>query len=71
MHPADIQAALKKQGLTQKEVAVRNNVSRTTVSHVIHGRGKSKRIALAIASATGLTPAVLWPGLYEFSTMAS
>lgn len=64
MHPADINAALIKSGNNQTIIAERLGVSHVSVSHVIYGRATSRRIADAIAKATGLTIQQLWPGRY-------
>lgn len=64
MHPADIQAALKKRGSSQAKIAEASNVSRAHVSYVIQGRSKSRRIAEAISTTTGIPVDRLWPGKY-------
>lgn len=64
MHPADINAALIKAGTNQTIIAERLHVSQVMVSHVIHSRSTSRRIALAIAKTTGLSLQQLWPGRY-------
>ncbi|MEW6314749.1 MAG: helix-turn-helix domain-containing protein [Pseudomonadota bacterium] len=65
MHPADIQAALLKAGTNQSRIAGGLRVSHNAVSLVIHGRGKSFRIAKAISRATGIPVNTLWPGRYQ------
>lgn len=64
MHPADIQAALKKRGSSQAKIADASQVSRAHVSYVIQGRSKSRRIADAISRTTGIPVDRLWPGKY-------
>ncbi len=64
MHPADIQAALKKRGKTQADIATDLAVSRPHVAYVIQGRSKSRRVAEAISKATGIPVDRLWPGKY-------
>lgn len=64
MHPADIKAALQKRGTNQAKIAETMKVSRSTVSYVIQGRGKSRRVADAISQATGIPVDRLWPGKY-------
>lgn len=66
MHPADIQAALKKRGKTQASIATDLSVSKPHVAYVIHGRSKSGRVALAISQATGIPVDRLWPGQYLY-----
>ncbi|EXI72677.1 MAG TPA: helix-turn-helix domain-containing protein [Candidatus Accumulibacter phosphatis] len=65
MEPADIQCALKKARTSQAEIARKLGVSPTTVTYVVTGKSTSRRIATAIAAATGLTLDVLWPGRYS------
>lgn len=65
MHPADIQAAIRKTGSNQAEIAARLGLTEAAVSLVIHSRSKSRRIADAIADITGLSLKKLWPGVYE------
>lgn len=64
MHPADIKAALHKRGINQSRIAETMKVSRSTVTYVIQGRSKSRRIAVAISQATGISVERLWPGKY-------
>lgn len=64
MHPADIQSAIKKTGTSQAEIARQLRVSQVTVSNVVTGTTTSRRIAEAIATATGLPLDTLWPGKY-------
>ena len=64
MHAEDIKAAIRKAGSTQAAVARALSVSRMAVGHVVAANSKSRRIALAIAKATGIPVATLWPGKY-------
>lgn len=64
MDVADIQCRIKKSGTTQAEIARKLGVSPTTVTYVVAGKSTSRRIATAIADATGLTLDALWPGRY-------
>lgn len=66
MHPADINAALKKSGSSQSDIARSLNppVSCNAVSLIIYGRGKSRRIADAISDKTLIPISVLWPKKY-------
>ncbi len=67
MHPADINAALIKCGTNQTQIAERLGVTQSTVSYVIWGRVRSRRVAHAIAKATGLPVDQLWPGRYGYA----
>jgi len=60
MHPADIQAALKKKGITQKQIAEELGVSQFHVSEVINDAEtrRSQRVMRAVAEKIGL-PVVL------------
>lgn len=63
MHPADIQAAIKKRGYTPADIARHLKVSRSAVSAVIYGH-PSRRIATTIAKLIGRPVDELWPGQY-------
>lgn len=56
MHPADIQAALKKKGITQKQIAEELGVSQFHVSEVINDAEtrRSQRVMRAVAEKIGL-----------------
>lgn len=64
MQRADIQCLLKKSGVSQSDLAQRLGVSKVTVGYVIAGITTSRRVASAIAEATGRTLEELWPGKY-------
>ena len=69
MHPADINAALRKAGSSQARVARSLAADGLPVTHsavhmVVSGRGASARIARRISEITGLPVARLWPGRY-------
>ncbi|MGE3348177.1 MAG: transcriptional regulator [Ramlibacter sp.] len=64
MHPEEIKALIRMNGTTPSAIAERLGVSRMTVSHVIHGRGVSARIAKQIGQVTGKHVGALWPGKY-------
>jgi len=64
MHPEDIKAALRKQGVTQAKLAEQLNVDESTVSQIIHSR-RSRRIEKAIARVLKSKPEVLWPDRYH------
>jgi lambda repressor-like predicted transcriptional regulator len=51
LHPADIQAELKKKGITQVMVAKALGVHPTTVGRVIQGKETSDRIMRFVAKA--------------------
>jgi lambda repressor-like predicted transcriptional regulator len=61
MHPEQIKAAIRMTGTTPAVLADELGVSRSTVSHVINGRGTSARVKSKIASVTGLSISTLWP----------
>lgn len=61
MHPEQIKAAIRMKGTTPTAIAAKLEVTPTTVWQVIHGKGKSKRVAEAISSITQLPIATLWP----------
>jgi lambda repressor-like predicted transcriptional regulator len=61
MHPADIQALIKKKGLTQKEIARRLGKSQMSVHNVIHKKAVSRPIMNGLAELLGKMPEQLWP----------
>jgi lambda repressor-like predicted transcriptional regulator len=69
MHPADIAAALKRAGYTQKEVGDACGVGRGVANAVIRGVGRSKRVEEKIAELTGLSLGQLWPDWYQEARM--
>ena len=70
MHPADINAALRKAGSSQAKVARSfaadggKAVTHAAVHMVVSGRGVSSRIARRISEVTRIPVARLWPGRY-------
>ena len=64
MHPADIQACLKKKGLTQKALAERVGRSQQTVGRVILKKTISDHVMRAIAEAIGLDKEQVFPEYY-------
>lgn len=61
MHPEEIKAAIRMKGTTPAALADELELSRSTVSQVIHGRGVSSRIANRISEIIGLPVAQIWP----------
>lgn len=64
MHPEQIKAAIRMKGITPSAIADELGLSRMTVSHVIHGRGISARVATRISEVVGLAASEIWPGKY-------
>jgi len=65
MHPADINAALIKKGVTQQKLIDGTGYTdRSIVSHVVHGRRRSETLEAAIAEITGIPLHRLWPKNY-------
>lgn len=71
MKPLDIQYAIKDAGTSQAQIARELQVSKVTVSYVLAGKTTSRRIAEAIAKATGLSLDTLWPGKYPTTQEAA
>jgi len=65
MHPADIQSALKKNGITQKAIAQKLGVSEMSVSIIIHRHRTSDRIMRAVADAIGRDHRQVFPEYYN------
>lgn len=53
------------KGTTPSAIADGLNLSRMTVSNVIHGRITSRRVAEAISNVVKKPVHALWPGRYE------
>jgi len=64
MHPADIQAELKKRGIQQKEIAVDLGVSPMAVSIVVHKIMVSDRIMREVAARIERQPHEVFPEHY-------
>jgi len=64
MHPADIQAALKKKGITQKALAKEIGVSEITVSDIILKKRISDRVMQVVAQAIGKDHRLVFPEYY-------
>ena len=65
MHPELIKAAIRMKGSSVAAIANELQLSMSTVSSVMHGRGVSYRVARRIAEVTGLPMTTLWPGKYR------
>jgi lambda repressor-like predicted transcriptional regulator len=65
MHPADIKAALQKARKSSARIAEEMGVRPSTVSMIINGKGKSRRIAKKIARVIDRPVSHVWPGIYE------
>jgi len=60
MTPLDIRIELLRRGVSVRELARQAGVSPTSISNVIHGRLKSRRLRKIVAHAIGRTPEELW-----------
>ncbi|WP_422631077.1 helix-turn-helix domain-containing protein [Photorhabdus stackebrandtii] len=65
-HPADIIAALRKQGTTLSSVSRKAGLASSTLSNALH-RQWPKGEAI-IAAKLGLLPAEIWPSRYQKKT---
>ncbi len=61
MHAEEIKATIRMKGITPAMIAQELDVTQQTVSGVIHGKGKSKRIQKRIAEIAGLSIEAMWP----------
>lgn len=64
MTPYEIRAALQERGATLTAVAQVIGVTVTTVSKVIDGKDKSRRVASVISNFLEIPLDTLWPGKY-------
>ncbi|WP_374607141.1 helix-turn-helix domain-containing protein [Thermomonas sp.] len=62
MHPEEIKAAMRIAGTTPAMLADALDVSKATVSTVIHGRAESARVKASISKLIGKPVSVIWPG---------
>ena len=60
MHPEEIKAALRMKGVTLSALADDVGVSRSMVSHVIHGHARSAHVSERIAKIIGLPAGAIW-----------
>lgn len=65
MHPAYIQAELKRRQVTQRAIAKKFKVSPSFVGKLIRGQTSSHRIARDIARRLGVSVHQLWPDRYH------
>lgn len=61
MNAMDRKILMLRKGITQAEIARRLGVSGATVSLVVSGRMRSRRVEQEIAEALGLPREILWP----------
>lgn len=60
MHPEEIKAALRMKGMTLTALADELGLSRSMVTHVIHGHARSQRVQERIASLLGKSIGAIW-----------
>lgn len=60
MHPEEIKAALRMQGVTLAALADEAGVSRSMVSHVVNGYAKSAHLMERISQVIGKPVDVIW-----------
>lgn len=65
MHPEDIKAQLRKNGIAAARIAEQLDTTPAHISNVIHQRSRSERVAIAIANALHLPVNTIWPGKYS------
>ncbi len=71
MHPADINAELKKADSSQAEISRHFGISDTSVSAVIKGRQKNHRVAKYISQIIKKPIDDIWPGCYNYAPRES
>lgn len=64
MHPADIQAEMKKRGISQQKLAHDLAVTQETVSKVVNKHCISDRVMRAVAAAIDKPVALVFPEYY-------
>lgn len=71
MHPEEIKAALRIKGITLTALGEQAGVSRSLVTHVIHGHTRSAKVMGRIAQIIGKPVKSIWkekPGLRRVRT---
>lgn len=75
MEPELIKAAIRMAGTTPAAIADELGLGRSTISHVIHGRGTSMRVQKRIAEIIGKPVSDIWPprkmGLHRSRTQVA
>ena len=61
MTPELIKYAIALRGYTQLDIARECDVKASTVSMVVNGRSRSRKVEMRIAAVTGQPAATLWP----------
>jgi lambda repressor-like predicted transcriptional regulator len=67
MNADEIRKAVRDKGFYLSDIARALEVTPTTVSQVVSGQAKSRKIAKAIGNITGFSLEQLWPGQYPDS----
>lgn len=65
LHAIDLQAALKRAGFSQQAIAAEMGVSKATVSHVLTGKARSRRLEQRVSEILDLPLYAIWPDYYE------
>lgn len=71
MHSEQIKAAMRMAGTTQAMLADELNISRSTVTQVLNGTGKSARVMARVSEITGIPISTLWPNSVKPSLVRS
>jgi lambda repressor-like predicted transcriptional regulator len=61
MHPEQIKASIRMAGTTPAIIADELGVSRTSMSQIIHGTGRSQRIEQRISEVIHKPVSSIWP----------
>ena len=64
MHPADIQAELKKRGITQRAIALELGVTQFHISDVINRSRSSERVMTYISEKIGRDISEVFPSYF-------
>ena len=71
MHHEDIKAAMRKQGITQADLARHLKVTEQAISNVLRGSVTSERIASAVSKLINRPVNEIWPERYTAKAPAS
>ena len=66
MTPDEIRIAMIRAGVSQAELARRNNVKPIMINRIIMGLSVSDRVMRSIAEAIGIDVKRIWPSIYLY-----
>lgn len=68
MMPDEIRIAMLRAGVSQAELARRNQVSPTMINRVVMGLSVSERVMRSVADSIGIDIKSIWPSIYLYGS---